>query len=200
MFFAVPYECECLQWSPSPSPLSPRSYDSESTDTLLDAHQMNDGSITPNSVSTMGSDNYFMSAKQSDAPTPTPPPSATGAAAATGNTSKERKKHDRFNGMSEEEVCKRTLPDHLDTNLDVVIVSTVDFHSPDTDTESAPPTIIPGDYDRICCNLPTLTELSSCGGVPETRTQDTTRHPYTHDGTEPDHRARESGARLDSFT
>ena len=103
------------------------SYDSESTDTLLDAHQMNDGSITPNSVSTMGSDNYYMSAKQSDAPTPTPPP--TGGAG-VGNNSKERKKHDRFNGMSEEEVCKRTLPDHLDTNLDVVIVSTVDFQPP----------------------------------------------------------------------
>lgn len=102
----------------------PLSYDSESTDTLLDAHQMNDGSITPNSVSTMGSDTYYMSAKHSDAPTPTPPPSATGG----GGNSKERKKHDRFNGMSEEEVCKRTLPDHLDTNLDVVIVSTVDFH------------------------------------------------------------------------
>lgn len=70
----------------------------------------------------MGSDNYYMSAKQSDAPTPTPPPTN-----AAGGTSKERKKHDRFNGMSEEEVCRRTLPDHLDTNLDVVIVSTVDF-------------------------------------------------------------------------
>lgn len=103
------------------------SYDSESTDTLLDAHQMNDGSITPNSVSTMGSDNYFMSAKQSDAPTPTPPGGGSGSGGG-GTKSKERKKHDRFNGMSEEEVCKRTLPDHLDTNLDVVIVSTVDFH------------------------------------------------------------------------
>jgi len=36
---------------------------------------------------------------------------------------KERKKHDRFNGMPEEEVVKRTLPDHLTTNLDIVIVS-----------------------------------------------------------------------------
>lgn len=36
---------------------------------------------------------------------------------------KERKKHDRFNGMSEEEVSKRTLPDHLTNNLDIVIVS-----------------------------------------------------------------------------
>lgn len=36
---------------------------------------------------------------------------------------KERKKHDRFNGMSEDEVSKRTLPDHLATNLDIVIVS-----------------------------------------------------------------------------
>jgi hypothetical protein len=36
---------------------------------------------------------------------------------------KERKKHDRFNGMPEEEVSKRTLPDHLALNLDIVIVS-----------------------------------------------------------------------------
>jgi TDG/mug DNA glycosylase family protein len=36
---------------------------------------------------------------------------------------KERKKHDRFNGMPEEEVSKRTLPDHLAQNLDIVIVS-----------------------------------------------------------------------------
>lgn len=36
---------------------------------------------------------------------------------------KERKKHDRFNGMSEDEVSKRTLPDHLAQNLDIVIVS-----------------------------------------------------------------------------
>ncbi|KAH8398567.1 hypothetical protein KR215_011151, partial [Drosophila sulfurigaster] len=36
---------------------------------------------------------------------------------------KERKKHDRFNGMSEAEVIKRTIPDHLCDNLDIVIVS-----------------------------------------------------------------------------
>ena len=36
---------------------------------------------------------------------------------------KERKKHDRFNGMSEEEIVKRILPDHLCENLDIVIVS-----------------------------------------------------------------------------
>ncbi|KAI5727255.1 hypothetical protein M8J76_017071 [Diaphorina citri] len=35
---------------------------------------------------------------------------------------KERKKHDRFNGMPEEEVSKRTLPDHLSCNLDIVII------------------------------------------------------------------------------
>jgi hypothetical protein len=40
---------------------------------------------------------------------------------------KERKKHDRFNGMPEEEVSKRTLPDHLALNLDIVIVSTALF-------------------------------------------------------------------------
>jgi hypothetical protein len=36
---------------------------------------------------------------------------------------KERKKHDRFNGMSEEEVSQRFLPDHISENLDIVIVS-----------------------------------------------------------------------------
>ncbi|CAG7835408.1 unnamed protein product [Allacma fusca] len=35
---------------------------------------------------------------------------------------KERKRHDRFNGLSEEEVSRRTLPDHLAPNLDIVIV------------------------------------------------------------------------------
>ncbi|CAG9759903.1 unnamed protein product [Ceutorhynchus assimilis] len=35
---------------------------------------------------------------------------------------KERKKHDRFNGMPEEEVSKRTLPDHLAENLDIIII------------------------------------------------------------------------------
>lgn len=38
---------------------------------------------------------------------------------------KERKKHDRFNGMSEEEVARRTLPDHLAENLDIIIVSMI---------------------------------------------------------------------------
>lgn len=42
---------------------------------------------------------------------------------------KERKKHDRFNGMSEEEVSRRTLPDHLAENLDIIIVSTIDVLS-----------------------------------------------------------------------
>ena len=36
---------------------------------------------------------------------------------------KQRRRHDRFNGMTEEEVRSRTLPDHLASNLDVVIVS-----------------------------------------------------------------------------
>lgn len=38
-------------------------------------------------------------------------------------TYKERKKHDRFDGMPEEEVSKRVLPDHLTSNLDIIIVS-----------------------------------------------------------------------------
>lgn len=45
---------------------------------------------------------------------------------------KERKKHDRFNGMPEEEVSKRTLPDHLATNLDIIIVSIIRIKINDT--------------------------------------------------------------------
>ena len=36
---------------------------------------------------------------------------------------KQRRRHDRFNGMTEDEVRSRTLPDHLTPNLDIVIVS-----------------------------------------------------------------------------
>lgn len=43
---------------------------------------------------------------------------------------KERKKHDRFNGMSEEEVSRRTLPDHLAENLDIIIVSMIAVYIP----------------------------------------------------------------------
>lgn len=45
---------------------------------------------------------------------------------------KQRRRHDRFNGMTEEEVRSRTLPDHLASNLDVVIVSRLIFipHTP----------------------------------------------------------------------
>jgi len=42
-------------------------------------------------------------------------------------TYKERKKHDRFDGMPEEEVSKRVLPDHLTSNLDIIIVSPRDI-------------------------------------------------------------------------
>ena len=37
-----------------------------------------------------------------------------------------KKKRDRFNGMPEEDVAKRTLPDHLAENLDIVIVGLPD--------------------------------------------------------------------------
>lgn len=40
---------------------------------------------------------------------------------------KKKRKVNRFNGMAEEEVLLRTLPDHLAPNLDIVIVS--DKHS-----------------------------------------------------------------------
>jgi hypothetical protein len=36
---------------------------------------------------------------------------------------RERKKWDRFNGMTVDEVKLRTLPDHLAPNLDIIIVS-----------------------------------------------------------------------------
>ena len=36
---------------------------------------------------------------------------------------KPRKKLDRFDGLPEEEIAKRVLPDHLGPNLDIVIVS-----------------------------------------------------------------------------
>ena len=34
-----------------------------------------------------------------------------------------KKKRDRFNGMSEDEVLQKHLPDHLAPNLDILIVS-----------------------------------------------------------------------------
>ena len=37
---------------------------------------------------------------------------------------KQRRKHNRFNGMSEEEVMKRLLPDLIVPDLDILIVST----------------------------------------------------------------------------
>lgn len=36
---------------------------------------------------------------------------------------KPRRKHNRFNGMSEEEVAKRLLPDLITPGLDILIVS-----------------------------------------------------------------------------
>ena len=55
---------------------------------------------------------------------PPPPPSLTPPAPATAQEEKKpRKKMDRFGGMDEEEVAKRTLPDHLKPGLDIVIVS-----------------------------------------------------------------------------
>jgi hypothetical protein len=36
---------------------------------------------------------------------------------------KPRRKHNRFNGMAEEEVMKKNLPDLICPNLDILIVS-----------------------------------------------------------------------------
>ena len=55
---------------------------------------------------------------------PTPPPLSTSPAPpAPDPPVKQRKKMDRFGGMEEEEVAKRTLPDHLKHDLDIIIVS-----------------------------------------------------------------------------
>lgn len=99
-----------------------RSYDSESTDTLLDGHQMNDGSITPNSAS-MGSDSYYLPTTQTTTAKADEQSLTVAATASEKKTPRERKKHDKFEGLSEEEVCKLTLPDYLEENLDIVIVS-----------------------------------------------------------------------------
>lgn len=40
-----------------------------------------------------------------------------------------KKKRDRFNGMTEEDVLKRTVPDLLCPNLDIIIVSTLVFNT-----------------------------------------------------------------------
>ena len=51
----------------------------------------------------------------------TPPPDEKKPAVKT--EKKPRKKHNRFNGMSEEEVAKRILPDLLAEGLQILIVS-----------------------------------------------------------------------------
>ena len=45
------------------------------------------------------------------------------SSASIDSTGTSRKKRDRFNGMSDEEVLKLTVPDQLCENLDMVIVS-----------------------------------------------------------------------------
>lgn len=40
----------------------------------------------------------------------------------SGSRGRKRKFEDRFDGISESELKKRTLPDHLDDNLDIVII------------------------------------------------------------------------------
>lgn len=38
-----------------------------------------------------------------------------------------KKRKDRFNGMPEEEVLQKLLPDHIAPNLDILIVSVMDY-------------------------------------------------------------------------
>jgi hypothetical protein len=60
-----------------------------------------------------------MDAVQKAVPAPTTPASDSNVS----NVAK--KKRDRFNGMSEEEVLKLTIPDQLYHNLDILIVSSI---------------------------------------------------------------------------
>lgn len=62
------------------------------------------------------------------------------------NFKKVKRKVDRFKGMSEEEVMKKTLPDLLDYNLDYVIVRFSDC-SPVEMT-----TVGPADLRTLCCS------------------------------------------------
>jgi len=39
-----------------------------------------------------------------------------------------RKKRDRFNGLTEDEVLAKTLPDHLAYDLDIIIVCCICWH------------------------------------------------------------------------
>jgi hypothetical protein len=50
-------------------------------------------------------------------------PTATTPVADSNGSNTARKKRDRFNGMSEDEVLKLTIPDQLCHNLDILIVS-----------------------------------------------------------------------------
>ena len=52
-------------------------------------------------------------------------PAASTPAVESNGSNGARKKRDRFNGMSEDEVLKLTIPDQMCHNLDIVIVSIV---------------------------------------------------------------------------
>lgn len=54
-------------------------------------------------------------------------PAASTPAADSNGSNAARKKRDRFNGMSEDEVLKLTIPDQLCHNLDILIVSVNNF-------------------------------------------------------------------------
>lgn len=75
--------------------------------------------------------------KDPNAPKAKPGPKPKKAAEAQGDGKQEKidesfkkvkRKIDRFKGMSEEEVMKKTLPDLLDYNLDYVIVRIICFY------------------------------------------------------------------------
>lgn len=62
------------------------------------------------------------------------------------NFKKVKRKVDRFKGMSEEEVMKKTLPDLLDYNLDYVIVRFSDCSPVEVNT------VGPADLRTLCCS------------------------------------------------
>lgn len=62
------------------------------------------------------------------------------------NFKKVKRKVDRFKGMSEEEVMKKTLPDLLDYNLDYVIVRFSDCSPVEVTT------VGPTDLRTLCCS------------------------------------------------
>ena len=83
---------------------------------------------------------------------------------------KPRRKHNRFNGMSEEEVMKRLLPDLICPDLDILIVSISFAISPSPSWESA-------DWDGLQLSL--RCRWGSTRACTQPSSSTTTRAPAT---------------------